>query len=89
MTTREEHYRLVSDLHDSIQQEVFALALQIGALKILVSQKTDIAINRLEDIEYLVCLIQQDLALIADALRPMPREAAPQESAWPVMLRES
>lgn len=89
MTTREERYRLVSDLHDSIQQDVFALTLQIGALKILITQNTDMAIKRLEDIEYLVCLIQQDLTSIADALRPMPREAAPQEFVRPVMLRES
>ena len=51
-------------VHDNIRQEIFALAMQVGALKMLIKQDVDAAQRCLGDIDHLLRLIQQDLALL-------------------------
>ncbi len=49
------------DLHDSIQQQIFALTMQVGVLKLLLDQNSDAALKSLQKIEHLVHLVQLDL----------------------------
>lgn len=52
------------DLHDSIQQHVFALALQIGTLKLLLPPDAEAALKNVQEIEHLVQRVQCDLSVI-------------------------
>lgn len=76
MPTLEERDFLVRGLHDEVKQQVFALTMQIGTLKVLIKRDSDVALKRLEDIEHLLCLMQQDLTLISSALSPTTCENA-------------
>ncbi|HEY1350019.1 MAG TPA: histidine kinase dimerization/phosphoacceptor domain-containing protein [Ktedonobacteraceae bacterium] len=62
----------VVDLHDSIQQHVFALALQVGTLKLLLPSEAEAALKNIQEIEYLVQRVQCDLSVIRQALRIPP-----------------
>jgi hypothetical protein len=52
---------LVIDIHDHIQQQMFALALQVGTLKLLLKRDPDAALKGLHKIEHLLELLQLDL----------------------------
>jgi signal transduction histidine kinase len=67
--------RLILDVHDSAQQQIFALSMQVGALKILLKRDQDAALKSLQTIENLVCLVQQDLTSIGYALRSDMRKS--------------
>lgn len=54
----------MGDVHDNIRQEVFALAMQVGTLKTLIKRDVEAAQKCLGDIDHLLRLIQQDLALL-------------------------
>jgi two-component system, NarL family, sensor histidine kinase LiaS len=41
LATLEERNRLARDLHDSVKQQIFALAMQIGAAKTLLGRDTE------------------------------------------------
>ncbi len=66
----EERNRLARDLHDSVKQQVFSLAMQIGALKALLRRDTDAAERRLNEIERTVRMAQEELASLIHELRP-------------------
>lgn len=52
---------LIVDIHDNIQQQIFALAMQVGRLKLLVKRDPDAALESLHKIEHLLKLVQLDL----------------------------
>lgn len=60
MRTRENSL-VVLDLQDSIQQQIFALAMQVGVLKVLLKRNPEEAMKNVHKIEHLVHLVQADL----------------------------
>ncbi|HEX8035344.1 MAG TPA: sensor histidine kinase [Ktedonobacterales bacterium] len=74
LATLEERNRLARDLHDSVKQQVFSLALQIGALKVLLRRDVDAAEQRLNEIARVVHLAQEELTSLIHELRPVALE---------------
>ncbi len=74
LATLEERNRLARDLHDSVKQQVFSLALQVGALKVLLRRDIDAAERRLNEIARVVLLAQEELTSLVHALRPVALE---------------
>jgi len=77
-----QHKNLFLDLHDSIQQQIFALTMQVGVLKLLLNQNSDAALKNLQKIEHseaalkslqkiehLAQLVQLDLNTLRSNLR--------------------
>lgn len=58
---RTQENRLALDLQDSIQQQIFALAMQVGVLKLLLTRDLDAAMRNVHKIEHLMHLVQLDL----------------------------
>lgn len=65
---RPANSRPVVDLHDSIQQQVFALAMQVGTLKLLLPLDAEAARKNVQEIEHLVRRVQLDLSVIRQEL---------------------
>lgn len=74
VATLEERNRLARDLHDSVKQQVFAAAMQIGAARFLLRQDMDTAEKRLLEAEQLVRQAQQELTSLIRELRPAALE---------------
>lgn len=74
LATLEERNRLARDLHDSVKQQVFSLALQVGALKVLLRRDIDAAERRLNEIAHVVHLAQEELTSLIHELRPVALE---------------
>ncbi|WP_052569208.1 sensor histidine kinase [Ktedonobacter racemifer] len=74
VATLEERNRLARDLHDSVKQQVFAAAMQIGAVRFLLRQDIDAAEKRLLEAEKLVRQAQQELTSLIRELRPAALE---------------
>jgi signal transduction histidine kinase len=74
LATLEERNRLARDLHDSVKQQVFSLAMQVGALKMLLRRDVDAAERRLNEIERMVRMAQKELASLIHELRPVALE---------------
>ena len=70
----EERNRLARDLHDSVKQQVFALAMQIGAAKTLLGRDPEKAQTYLNEAENLVHQAQQELTALIRELRPVALE---------------
>ncbi len=68
--TLEERNRLARDLHDSVKQQVFATAMQVGAARALLEQKPRQAKTHLSEAEQLVRQAQQELTALILQLRP-------------------
>lgn len=77
----EERNRLARDLHDSVKQQVFSLAMQVGALRVLLRRDEDAAERRLNEIERMVRMAQKELASLIHALRPVALEGKDLASA--------
>jgi NarL family two-component system sensor histidine kinase LiaS len=71
LATLEERNRLARDLHDSIKQQVFAVSMQIGSIKLLLRRDVDAAEARLNKMETLVREAQQELTSLIRELRPV------------------
>ncbi len=71
LATLEERNRLARDLHDSVKQQVFAISMQIGAIKHLLRRDTDATETRLHKTEKLVQQAQQELTSLIRELRPV------------------
>ncbi len=71
LATLEERNRLARDLHDSVKQQIFAVAMQIGAVKLLLKRDVDAAEVRLLKMEKLVQQAQQELTTLIRELRPV------------------
>jgi NarL family two-component system sensor histidine kinase LiaS len=66
----EERNRLARDLHDSVKQQVFATAMQVGAARELLPGNPTGAEDRLADAEQLARQAQQELNTLIRELRP-------------------
>ncbi len=74
LATLEERNRLARDLHDSVKQQVFAVSMQIGAIKVLLRRDADAAEVRLNEADKLVRQAQQELTSLIRELRPAALE---------------
>jgi NarL family two-component system sensor histidine kinase LiaS len=74
LATLEERNRLARDLHDSVKQQVFAIAMQIAATKVLLKRDVDAAEARLNESQKLVQQAQQELTSLIRELRPVALE---------------
>lgn len=74
LATLEERNRLARDLHDSVKQQIFATAMQVGAARALLPQQPDTAQNHLLEAERLVHEAQQELTTLIRELRPAALE---------------
>jgi len=74
LATLEERNRLARDLHDSVKQQVFAVAMQLRATKVLLKRDVDAAEVRLNEAEKLVRQAQQELTSLIRELRPAALE---------------
>ena len=74
LATLEERNRLARDLHDSIKQQIFAVSMQIGSIKLLLRRDVDAAETRLNKMETLVREAQQELTSLIRELRPVALE---------------
>jgi len=74
LATLEERNRLARDLHDSVKQQIFAVAMQIGATKVLLKRDVNAAEVRLNEAQKLVNQAQQELTSLIRELRPAALE---------------
>jgi signal transduction histidine kinase len=74
LATLEERNRLARDLHDSVKQQVFAVAMQIGATQALLKRNPTAAAARLNEAQNLVSQAQQELTTLIRELRPAALE---------------
>jgi signal transduction histidine kinase len=74
LATMEERNRLARDLHDSVKQQIFSVAMQLGTLRILLTRNTEKAQLRLAEIERTVKLAQQELTALIHELHPIALE---------------
>jgi NarL family two-component system sensor histidine kinase LiaS len=70
LATVEERNRLARDLHDSVKQQVFAIAMQVGAARSLLDQDSTAALEHLNEAEQLSRQAQTELAAIIRELQP-------------------
>lgn len=70
LATAHERNRLARDLHDTVKQQVFATAMQIGAAKVLLERDVNAVRERLETAELLARGAQSELTAILEQLRP-------------------
>ena len=70
LATLEERNRLARDLHDSVKQQVFAISMQLAAIRILLKRDVNAAEVRLGKAELLVKQAQQELTALIRELRP-------------------
>jgi NarL family two-component system sensor histidine kinase LiaS len=70
LATLEERNRLARELHDSVKQQVFATAMQVGAARALIEQNPDASKENLAEAEQLVRQAQQELTTLIRELRP-------------------
>lgn len=74
LATLEERNRLARDLHDSVKQQVFATAMQLGAAQVMLDNDPEIAKTHLQEAEQLAQLAQQELTGLIQELRPTALE---------------
>ncbi|GCE18479.1 HAMP domain-containing sensor histidine kinase [Dictyobacter kobayashii] len=74
LASLEERNRLARDLHDSVKQQVFVVAMQVGAIRLLMGKDIAVARQRLDDMEQLVREIQKELSALIRELRPVALE---------------
>ncbi|HSH03704.1 MAG TPA: sensor histidine kinase [Anaerolineae bacterium] len=70
LATVEERNRLARDLHDSVKQQVFAIAMQLAAARALIDSDPAAATNHLTEAEMLTKQSQQELIGLIQELRP-------------------
>lgn len=70
----EERNRLARDLHDSVKQQVFATAMQVGTARALIDRQPESALVHLTEAEHLVKQAQQELTTLIRELRPAALE---------------
>ncbi|HEY4383253.1 MAG TPA: histidine kinase, partial [Ktedonobacteraceae bacterium] len=70
LATLEERNRLARDLHDSVKQQIFSVAMQIGTLRVLLKRDGEKALLRLDEMERTIRTTQQELTSLIQELRP-------------------
>ncbi len=71
----EERTRLSRDLHDSVKQQIFALAVQVELARLLLGQDSAEAEEHLNFADELSYQVQLELTTLIDALRPADLQA--------------
>jgi NarL family two-component system sensor histidine kinase LiaS len=79
-----ERARLSRDLHDSVKQHLFAVAMQVGVALAQVERNSEAARNHLLEADTLLSQAQQDLTALIHELRP----SVLQQKGLPMALRE-
>ena len=74
LATLEERNRLARDLHDSVKQQVFASAMQLGAAQSTLDSDPAAAKTHLQEAEQLAHQAQQELTGLIQELRPAALE---------------
>jgi NarL family two-component system sensor histidine kinase LiaS len=74
LATLEERNRLARDLHDSVKQQVFATAMQLGAAQTVLESDPASARTHLQEAEQLARQAQQELTGLIQELRPAALE---------------
>lgn len=74
LATLEERNRLARDLHDSVKQQVFATAMQLGAAQTILESDPVTAKTHLQEAEQLARQAQQELTGLIQELRPAALE---------------
>ncbi|WP_420643442.1 histidine kinase [Candidatus Leptofilum sp.] len=74
LATLEERNRLARDLHDSVKQQVFATAMQLGAAQTMLDSDPAAAKTHLEEAKQLARQAQQELTGLIQELRPAALE---------------
>lgn len=74
LATLEERNRLARDLHDSVKQQVFATAMQLGAAQATLDTDPESAKSHLQEAEQLAQQAQQELTGLIQELRPAALE---------------
>jgi NarL family two-component system sensor histidine kinase LiaS len=70
----EERNRLARDLHDSVKQQIFATAMQVGAARASLEHNPQAAKTHLDETDRLVRQAQQELTGLIRELRPAALE---------------
>lgn len=80
----EERNRLARDLHDSVKQHLFVVALQVGTAKLRLGPNTEEVQQPLAEAEHVLLQVQQELKTLIRELRPVELEG----KGFGVALRE-
>ena len=70
LSVMDERNRLARDLHDSVKQQVFSIAMQLGAIRSLIEREPQTALDHLAEAERLSKQAQQELTALINELRP-------------------
>jgi two-component system, NarL family, sensor histidine kinase LiaS len=70
LATLEARNRLARDLHDSVKQQIFAIAMNIGTTQSLLNHDLEAARTSLKETSKLVTMTQQELTSLIRELRP-------------------
>lgn len=70
----QERNRIARDLHDSVKQQAFAAAGQVGAAKALLAHDRRAAAEHIDEAEELIYSLRQELTLLIEELRPVALE---------------
>jgi signal transduction histidine kinase len=67
----EERNRLARDLHDSVKQKAFGLAAQLGTVRAILPEDSQVVLDNLREAERLINQIRSELTELIRELRPM------------------
>jgi len=88
MAVSEERNRLARDLHDSAKQEALAASFQLGTALTYLEQNPQKAKKHLQEAEYLVDSVREELAALIHELRPTVVNGAAFEDVIRELLTE-
>ncbi|GCE24968.1 hypothetical protein KDA_04520 [Dictyobacter alpinus] len=83
----EERNRLARELHDSVKQQVFSASMQLSTADSVIEQDTTSAQKHIQLAESLIDHVQQELASVIHALRPVDLERKSLELALTEYVR--
>jgi NarL family two-component system sensor histidine kinase LiaS len=86
----EERNRLARDLHDSVKQHIFVIALQVGTAKLRLEHGQDVveAQQRLSEAEQVLHQVQEELKTMIRQLRPVALEGRGLTSALQELIAQ-
>jgi len=71
LVVAEERNRLARDLHDSVKQQAFAAASQLGTARRLLDQNPEAAVEHIDEAQELTDGLRRELTSLIQELRPM------------------
>ncbi len=69
VATMDERTRMARELHDTVKQKMFAISLQLGAARSLIPKDSVAALLRLNEVEKMAQMVQDDLNALLQELR--------------------